>query len=217
MPLQKTHFLIFLALVLVCLASSSARADDIVITGGSFIFTSHGEGGTLTNNVNFSITVGQSDPATSCAFGCPAGASMTVGRTGQGTDFGFLTYNGVTYDGSHPFTGEYVIGNRFSFSGSSFTMDPNNLTVRMPFTFTGEADVFQRGAGGGDIFTFNLTGSGIATFEMQMNGDLIAITRITYAFQPQAAPTPEPATLGLLGLGLAGVASREVRRRLRKD
>ena len=62
------------------------------------------------------------------------------------------------------------------------------------------------------FFVSDVYGSGLATVRLEQAFGSYWITSIRYDFQP----TPEPATLVLLGSGIAGLAARQRRRSRRR-
>ena len=85
-----------------------------------------------------------------------------------------------------------------------------------PFTFTGLFSFEERP---GAPRVLNLFGGGTATAVFTPSGlsefpGALALQSIRYDFEPEAAPTPEPASMFLLVTGLAGVAAA---RRLRRS
>ena len=62
-----------------------------------------------------------------------------------------------------------------------------------------------------------MVGGGLATIFVNQFGNTVAFVGADFVFQPgfQPEPVPEPATLLLLGGGLAGLAARVRRRKSR--
>jgi hypothetical protein len=94
-------------------------------------------------------------------------------------------------------------------------LETDFFAVRVPFTLRG----FLRGfSGGSQIFAGSLTGSGIASLPYFPSRGLYEWEerRLNYVFGPNAAATPEPATVLLLGTGLAGLVARRRARASRR-
>ena len=206
-------------LALVCaillMFSTSAGADSFVVRSGALDFDHEGHGFVFRGDgfsagIDFFDNIGLS-------FGPEPGCDPC--RGGEAYDASFSTTNTFMGTGT-AIIGEDILSDVSFFGDLSFSAAPYVLveTVELgsematPFTFIGTLRGFRDGQ---LAFTAALTGGGLATrffdFEPERNLFFAGENRLTYFFSEAAAPTPEPASLLLLGTGIAGILARRAR------
>lgn len=207
-------------LFFVCLLfAQDALADPVTIIGGS-ASTEAMAGGRFTFVGNDFVLQGGTNRGTdSCVPLCRAGERVSIGsfnagmfdiRVGPAVING-VSYEGLSYSGFLRYEGSIVIPNDTS----------SIITLTTQFTFDGMLNGCTSTQIGGCadaqiVFDSFLIGHGIATvtlrsFDFGSTGRVYELGGVRYDFAP--TPTPEPATMFLLGTGLVGIGAAVRRKR----
>lgn len=219
---SSTLALLFLSLLV---SAREARADAIVITSGFYSMSSPFHNIPVYKSFaykfvgdNFQNSGGQADGPTrnvgsNCGNPCLAGESFSLNSHGGLSTFGrpsFLHVNGVSHFG--------YAGGPLLFTTESMTIPLDagpELTLTAPFMMTGTFTFFEidpNGTGStGYTFSSDVTGSGMATVFLVFSQTTHSYEVINVNYNLTAVP--EPATMILLGTGLAGIAARGRKRR----
>jgi hypothetical protein len=210
-----------LLMILLFVCSYEAHADSLIITSGflnrlpaqvspTFSFT--GQDFNINGQGN-----GGGSHALSCGT-CQIGSIVNINVTYAGSALGSgpatingISYSNLFYSGTIQFSSSGIIGP---------PLDPASsiITITSPFTMSGNLIGYLAdpaiNSSQTPIFSTLVNGQGIAMIQLVGSGrpgDPRSVFSVSYSFQPD--PIPEPATLLLLGTGLAGIASRVRKRR----
>lgn len=226
------------AIALGCLFFSTvpANADPIVVTGGSLDFDDGDPPGfrLLLSASPFSLagvvfegpTEGggilglPANSAIGCLFvraGCFSGDVLSLGATIVGRGVGRV---GPDADPENPHSLPATATFQFTTPDVPLVASTDFLTLQAPFEFSGTFRLFSDLSFSDIVFETTLVGRGVATaalvrvFDPNPLGPYLWEESV-YRF----APTPEPATCGLVAAGLfaAGLAQRRRQRRGREE
>lgn len=225
---MKRFPILVAALLTLAVGGSTARADPITVSSpititSGVLSVGSGVQGTARISISgdhgftFTSTLDRNSRVDVRACGqwlpCGPGAIMSLVATWSGLDLrnGTATLDGSTY----PRVGASNSPNQMWFEVAGTTAAPDfgrarSVSLTAPFTLDGLFRFGESATGPTDFL--QLAGSGTATVRLRRGtGDLAntwVYQGVRYEFASTPLPTPEPASLVLLGSGLAFVVGR---------